>query len=424
MKKVICLIIILASLFLVSCGEAPITPTGTAGETSANTPIEEPKHTIVPVTHSLYHAAIEAPSRVLLAQGGGLWYYSKVDGESYRFCFNPLCQHTFAEKCPSQFFWHAGATRNEITFSESENRFYFLRGQNVYSTSFDASDLKLVCSLGSDGGPDQPAYNQRVFALTNISYYDGYVYFCYTNDMSGRNQIIRCLIKTGKVEQMTPDDEWVIAYEIADGYIYFKTIDEDNVVTYYTTDMDFKERRIVSDPIDPTPGGLHMGIYDGKYFYKKYGDELYALNPRTDEKKLIAKDEEYIKGAQIVCVYQGEVYFILHNPVVIGTHYVEPYGEMSVSTTQNNVWKVTTDGEIIRVLDFPRGNIRSVNFIEDGVIVNFTTIFDKEFSADNDEYTSGAFVYFDIDENGNFVNPKPIGNHAENEDLIKFLKGV
>ena len=74
MKKLIAFIIIISTLAIVSCGKKP--------DDSV-----EPKPTKF-YSSETYHAAINMPSRVLLVQSGGLYYYSKVDGGSYRFCFS------------------------------------------------------------------------------------------------------------------------------------------------------------------------------------------------------------------------------------------------------------------------------------------------------------------------------------------------
>ncbi|MBO4429236.1 MAG: hypothetical protein J5832_04710, partial [Clostridia bacterium] len=133
MKKLIAIFIALFTLFLVSCGGDVVDTTATN-----DTPATEPS--VLSYWSSSKHAAIEMKSRVLLAgQTGRLYYYSKADGESYPFCFNPLCQHTYQEKCPSILFNHQYSSQNQTYYNEYDNRVYFARGQQIYSTSFDAS---------------------------------------------------------------------------------------------------------------------------------------------------------------------------------------------------------------------------------------------------------------------------------------------
>ena len=44
-------------------------------------------------------------------------------------------------------------------------------------------------------------------------------------------------------------------------------------------------------------------------------------------------------------------------------------------------------------------------------------------TEDDAHYYVDEIHFFEIDENGNFVNPKPIGNNAANEELIEFFEG-
>ena len=109
MVRIIALLLVLFTLALTSCAaqSAPILPPQAKFYSSET-----------------YQSAIEMPSRVLLVQTGGLYYYSKVDGESYRFCFNPLCQHTYGENCPSRLFWLSGSMPGVVTYSEETERVY------------------------------------------------------------------------------------------------------------------------------------------------------------------------------------------------------------------------------------------------------------------------------------------------------------
>ena len=428
MKRVICVLFVLASLFLVSCaGETPIASTEEAVATTATTTVEVTEPTAVLFASALHHAALESPSRILLFHGNTLWYYSKADGESYRFCFNPLCQHTLKENCLARSFMSHSCTSDLCVYSEKNNRFYFARGQHIYSTSFDASDLKLECSFGETGALDQMKYPA---SLSILRMYDDYVYFRRTNDDTGKRQIVRYNVATRKIEELTSaDDEWVIGYEIADGYIYFKTIDNDNNIRYYTTDMDFKERKIVFDPIYPANAGVSMGLYDGKYFYERIAGEsdgeLYRINPLTGEKSLIVKDERLsASGSMIMCVKEDGLYFSAGNFTTLGYAYNGTTERYDIGTMRNSIWRISFNGEFTKILDFPRGEIETLNFVDGGVIIHFNRIYHKEIDVEDPKAVGGVFVLFKIDENGNFINPKPIGNNADNEDLIKFLKGV
>lgn len=425
MKKILSLTIIVALLFLVSCEKSPVTPTGT---TASTTTFET---TTAPITSASHYAAVESPSRILLFHGGTLWYYSKADGESYRFCFNPLCQHSIKENCSARWFMSHYCRSDGCVYSEKYNRFYFSRGQNIYSCSFDASDFKLEYSFGENGKILSSFQTIELFTydffVRRMLIYDDYIYFIRTNAETGRWQLVRLNIKNHKIDEMTSaDDEWVLGYEIANGYIYFKTFDSDNIIRHYTADMSLKERKLVLDPIYFDNIGVSLGLFDGEYFYEEIanGQELYKINPLTGEKSLIVKDERLTGNADLLCVRENDgIYVVAENIIYLGTIESEVFGTQYIGTSNNNVWKISFDGEFEKVLDFPRGDIETMNFVEEGVIIHFSQIYHKEINVEDPERAAFVFVLFEIDENGNFVNPKPIGNNANNEDLITFFEG-
>ena len=56
-----------------------------------------------------------------------------------------------------------------------------------------------------------------------------------------------------------------------------------------------------------------------------------------------------------------------------------------------------------------------------GVIVNYMSYYIGE----GEQMTSktNLFVLFDIADDGKFINPRPIGNFADDTELIEYLKG-
>ncbi|MBO4429421.1 MAG: hypothetical protein J5832_05655 [Clostridia bacterium] len=434
MKKTICFLIIILSLFLVSCGGT--TPTSTQSATSA---VEVTEPTIVPVANSRYHGVVEATSRILLISGSTLWYYSKADGESYHFCFDPLCQHSLKNGfCVSRLFPHLDYTYERCVYSEKYNRFFFARGQNIYSTSFDASDLKLEYSFGEEGKIDRSLtageMNQYDNYISNLKIYGDYLYFRRANDDFGVWQIIRYDIRTQKIAEMTPDTgEWITSYAIVDDYIYFKTLGDGWKIRFFTTDLDFNERHEVDDSISIAASNSSVEVYYGGYFYERNVNivdgvatdgELYRINPLTGEKTLIAKDDRLGSGSsQILCADKNGVYFSAWEYAATGIVEDDIQGRHEVGTTHNNIWRISFDGEFTKVLDFPRGEIETMNFVSGGVIVFFKGIYHKEINVESPEAAGMVYVLFEIDENGNFVNPKVIGKDAENADLVKLFEG-
>ena len=395
MKKVICFFVIIATLTLVSCNE--------------NMPRPEKK--TEPYAASMMHASVELASRVLLVKTGGIWYYSKADGESYPFCFNPLCRHTFQEKCTMIYFNHTNCLTSQVVYCEENDRVYIGRGQKIYSMSFDASDVRLECSLGENGDLSEMTYNTDL--IRNLRCKDKYLYFIYNNDLTGNEQVIRYDIETKKLKEMTSaTDENIIAYEIADNYIYFRMVRSNNESGYFVSDLDFNNKKLDNNPITPVLGGMTMDVYDGEYFYGKDNKVgYYKHNPITGEKTLISEDSIITNSAMILAVHDGYVYF---SPFAKNEAY---------STYYNSVYRISDDGKIEKVFDMPEMEIFSLNFVSDGVIINYAHIYINGTKRDDSTQKFQGFLHLSLDENGKFVNSIAIGEFSNDEDLITYLAG-
>lgn len=409
MKKYISLLFVFAVFIIsaVSCGKTPAAHIQTEKYFASET----------------YHSAVETESRVLLVQSGALYYYSKADGQSYRFCFNPLCQHTVNDNCTSILFNRSDSMSSTVAYSNELSRFFIVRGQKIYSMSFDASDLKLECSLGEKGDISEFLYHSN--DIYRIRSYSSYIYFIYKNNKTGHNQVFRLNVKNSKLEEMTSGKkEWAIGYEIADGYIYLKMLDEDNIIRYYTTDMDFNNKKQVKNPIDDSDMGVSMGLYDGKFFYSKGTDGIYSIDPISDTKTRVCGDFVPEMWDQIMAVDKNGICLIKQRKAVAGKKLDSRTGELiDITTDWNNIVKVSFNGQMEYLLDMPKIQMQNMNFVDDGAIVFCSNVYLNENKKGVTEVKSGVFLHFDLDENGKFVNPRPIGNYAEDEELIEYLKG-
>ena len=398
MKKLIAFIIIISTLALVSCGEK-----NNGSVKSVNR------------ANSAFHSSIETPSRILLVQFGGLYYYSIVDGQSYRFCFDPLCRHTFAEKCPSVFFGFASAMTSQVAYSDESGRFYFARAKKIYSSLYDASDLRLEYSLGDDDTDGIMAYNSNY--IRDLKCYGSYVYFMYTNAETGRTQVLRYDTSRGKLEEMTDgENEWVIGYEIASDYVYLKMLVGDDIIRYYTVDMDFDNRKVVENPISPESFGVSLGVYDGKYFYGKNRDGLYRLDPVSDKKELITNSAEAL-GGQVMAVDGHGVYFISGERTVIGE---KEFGGEYVSEN-NKICRISFDGAVSELFSMPEAEMLNLCVVHDGIIVN-CGIYMK--TDERIESKGGVFIYIHFDDSGYVKSAEIIGKNADEEVLKDYFNGL
>ena len=206
-------------------------------------------------------------------------------------------------------------------------------------------------------------------------------------------------------------DEQVISYEIAKDYVYFKAVNSDNTAGFYTADMDFENRRLDKNPIDLTMiAGMTMDIFDGKYFFGKIQDDGYYMHdPISGERKLISTDSRIVHSGMILAVHDGWVYFCPFDQ------------EGSFETMYNSVYRVSYDGFIEKCLEMPEMEILSLNFISDGVIINYFSIYINGTDKSNSKQKGQGFLHFDLTEEKDFINPKPIGRQFDDEELIEWL---
>ncbi len=400
MKKLIALLIVISTLLLVSCGTEPVVTTDET--TTANSEI-----TVGIYAASFRHPAIEMKSRVLLAgQTGKLYYYSKADGESYPFCFNPLCQHTYQERCPSILFNHQYASQSQVYYNKFDNRVYAARGQQIYSMSFDASDVRLECSLGERGKIEYSGFYAST-DITELKAYENYLFFMYNNEITGKTQIYRYDMNKRSLKEMTSaTDEWVEWFMIANGYIYVKSLNGDDSTgyteNYYTTDYDFENIHYVDTDIEPK-------VYDGEYFYIIKNGEMIAFNPITEEKKIIQTTIDSDAQPLILAVQDGCAYYLPFSvPGKPGFEY-------------SKVCRTSMTGETEMIFDLPGSMINGMNFVSDGVIMFLYSLNMTDANGNSLGADSMFFIHCDIAEDGKFVNPKPIGHKADDEALVEFL---
>ena len=411
MKKIISFLLVLLMAFsIVSCGDEINDTT----QDTQTTETEVKYYEYYPYSMSAFHTVVDMPSRILLIATGGINYYSKVDGESYVFCFNPICQHKFQDNCVSALFFNQGDTSNSVAYNSTTNRVYIGRGEKIYSMSFDASALRLECSLGEDG--DLSMFLYQRYLIRNLQCAGNNLYFMYRDDQNGNDRIFKYDISSKKLSAVTPEGVWAMDFIVLDDYIFVKFLDTDNNIRFYTTDFDFSELKLSFELGEADDSITGVGVYNGEKLYSKSGDKIYEFDPIEKTKKVVICDESVTAWSQTMAATQNGCYFSVYNPKVIGK---DPRDNTDIYTSRNEIWKLSYDGKTQKVLDTPYCEIMSMNIVNGGVIVKCFYTYVKE--GDTLKQKGGAFLFFEIDENGNFVNPKPIGEFANDAELIEFL---
>ena len=154
MKRIICFILIILSLFLSSCSGAETTENSaspTTSETQGNVLSDKNVYT------HFRNKSIETKSKVIIldsvVETKTLYYYSKVDGDFYPFCFDPFCDHvnydglTYRTKCIGTMIKDPFRTGTSAKIFYINSRIYFVFFDKIYSCSEIATDLRVEVSF-------------------------------------------------------------------------------------------------------------------------------------------------------------------------------------------------------------------------------------------------------------------------------------
>lgn len=256
MKKVLVFLFIFATIILTSCGRDAQGATAQSGDLSAEQKAFVP--TGYPMTVTNVFKITETPSKVIFVSGiignNTTMYYSKVDGDFYPFCFDPLCDHKnftgteYRTKCIGTMIKdpnRAGINARNVIYLNS--RLYFVFYDKIYSCSDAASDLRVEASFSDKMG-----------------YYDSLI---------EHNKALRSGVEVGspQISFFTP----IQAFENAGNLLLFVRVDEDGSITQYAYDTISRKIDNISSKIVKKEKELGLSIYacmfeDGKFYTAAY----------------------------------------------------------------------------------------------------------------------------------------------------------
>lgn len=283
MKKLLSIIIALATLFLVSCASddptesiepwitsiisttasvqvgttattqtdatVPTTSTPAASSTQGDTAPQTPQIQFIKSGYPYYaNYVVETSSKVILmnylgGNGGmndikAIYYYSKADGEFYPFCFNPLCDHnnydpqtqTYTPKCIGSILrdpFFARADSSNLVYLDSRLFFPYMGG--LYSCSEFATDMKEEVILEKYNSFDdyrdgRGGVNPVIYSLTSD---EDSLFFCHITP-KGKQEWLKYTPSSKKITNIsdladsagkTAGKEYSI-YKISDGRVY------------------------------------------------------------------------------------------------------------------------------------------------------------------------------------------------------------
>ena len=329
MKKLLSIIIALATLLLVSCASTTpvestepswitsiISTTASAAatlapwtsaeptvytHTEATTATSSTQGTITPTSPFVpsgytrsSNNAVETKSKIILAdymsyEGHALkatYYYSKADGEFYPFCFDPFCEHKsykFGSDSISCIGNLIRAERGKNHLYYYNSRIYFVLDGTIYSCSEFATDLRKEVVMEDLSYLSKEEYQKRKKQNGGIIIYKfqgdaGSLFFEYV-DPDGKVIWYRYNTETRKMINMTEKIDaaakkmGIVLYpeEFAGGHIFMFGGKSDSTVSLnYVADYELNDIRVYNNY------GILVTLFktnDGLVMYGFYKDD-------------------------------------------------------------------------------------------------------------------------------------------------------
>ena len=374
MKRVLVFFLSILLLFLTACNQTPPVNTSNSNNTNILDNVQSPSASILQnvIIAEKNESFINLPSRVVFSNGVKNVYYSKADGQTYIYCFDPLCDHSDG-KCLAQ-----PVTLNTvgINFSGTKfvnNRFWctatFLG--KIVSFNFDGTDMKVEYDAGYKA--EQITWSGDLW-IPDIMAYGSYLYLEQNKKATedGKAHTLRFNTETKEMEDLTEKTgNYIMPQFFYNGNIYgynessswckcsldlteLEVIDEIPVPIYYsgsrifnTTntgvevyDMKNGETMVMSNSEFGVPEGAKISIQfvDDEYIYYYHSKkELVGYYPHPNTGELKPKyrwnDGKLYRanhdGTNVICIYDNSDFefdvegaIIFDDRIIIGGQYV------------------------------------------------------------------------------------------------------
>ncbi|MBQ0125626.1 MAG: hypothetical protein KBS59_04790 [Clostridiales bacterium] len=443
-QTIISLAAVIAALMAVSCGENPM-PTGTQYPSGTNstaptnssentnstkntgsTPTTSSQKTDEPIVWKNGYAlanpmtswggsfelSIDIGSKILTTYRAV--YYSKVDGELYRFCFDPLCEHKSFD-CTARLL----STTSLDTIAYINNRIYFktttnTKGENgcfIFSCTTMATDLRLELTLNENDEmfsdynffSNMPFYagkDSLFFGLINLqSHLDWFRY-----DVNER----KLYNISSKFDKILKENQYANLSAIIDDKIYFYVYDSyaREITERYVTDYSM-ESFSHTDIEFPSITQIMFKTNSG-YYYMEYSpddNKNFVYMTKEGKKETIVENwNEYSAPLYLIGDY---LYYLetndSRNPKYINPHPLEGYDEPFALWCGCRIHRYNLKtGEDQCVYDNINYDGYEIFYLDDAHFwgnTGMVTGYYKERYHESIRYIMG-----DIDKDGNFVN--------------------
>ena len=393
-KLLVSVLSILLTLQLAACGDL-----SGMKETTKN-PTEE--ENAIPTIYNQHDDICETPTRLIYRSNAGqMMYYNKLDGGVYPLCFDPVCKHS--NRCVSRKI----NSFSPIRYDETENRLYAFYEDNLFSMSFDASDVRIEFSAGL-------AENTHWFVFGALELYNGYAYFTMQDLEAETYSLYRLHLKTKKLENLTENTDFtdIIEFTISeDGRLYLWSRKEDYSSDFYRADLELTN-------IEKLPYMDWNSYFIGDYIYAAETEHIEGLeywlkgvnahNMKTGEITPVFELNQEGNGLRIMVMTDRYVYYQIESRIVIGQRKSGLGNVYDVNSDRYNIYRYDREtGEHLQVYYNLYSDIEWIYLMEDSVVIDGMTYYSK---GDYWDYYGCRWIA-DIDENGMFVNVREISDN-------------
>ena len=399
MKRLLAALLCLAVLCVAGCGETPgnvestdgstVGTAGTSGdgpgtvgtnetpssaESTADTTGEDIPGPVTPPAVQAWYpidsGMTETPTRVL-ASSIRLYYYNKLDGQWYAFCFDPMCTHQGWE-CLAYRLPQGMEHGQNIEYSDYNDRLYVLRGQKIYSLLSDGSDVRLECSFGERGDWNKlPTGGDITEALRRMTLQDRYLYA--DNIVYRENRIVSTLIcydmETGEVRTLeVGESEEYGSYFVGEDCLYVSFYNLGTLEPiWYRMDPSLTTRERIEETDFLAEAYFFQSIFDGStlcfveehWEYDSNGNvvdldygEIKLYDFESGEQKVLYEMEaQHNSTIKLLAMTEESIYFTVYDPLYLGTYMDSRTGRETVYTNDyHQIYRMDRDGGNLTII--------------------------------------------------------------------------
>ena len=370
MKRLLAALLCLAVLCAAGCGETPGSvgsTVGSASDTTETSGEDTPGPVTPPAVQAWYpidSGMTETPTRALVHMSE-LYYYNKLDGQFYTFCFDPLCTHQTVE-CLAYRLARSLVVRQNIEHSDYNGRLYVLRGQKIYSLRSDGSDVRLECSFGERGDWNEVVMvGETTESLQKMTLQGRYLYA--ENIVRQDNRTVKTLVcydmETGEVKTLeVGESEDYGNYFVGEDCLYVSFYPLDSIEQeWYRMDstLTTRERMEETDflegayPFRSICDGSTLCFVEEHWEYDSNGNvvdldygEIKLYDFESGEQKVLYEMEaQHASSIKLLAMTEESIYFTVYDPLYLGTYMDSRTGRETVYTNDyHQIYRMDRDG--------------------------------------------------------------------------------